>query len=67
MEDEPHFRLGVVVFVEPFAPLGSSLSDKGLHDLRSLPGYGQTRPAVGTPWESAPTGERQPRLTARTR
>src|SRR5207247_9350256 len=34
MEDEPHLRLGVVVFVEPLAPLVSRLSDKRLHGLR---------------------------------
>ena len=42
-EDEPHLRLGVVVLVEPFAPLVSSLSDKGLHGLRSLPGLSAQR------------------------
>jgi hypothetical protein len=41
VEDEPHLGLGVVVLVEPFAPLASSLRDECLHgcsmnDLRDL-------------------------------
>src|SRR5439155_25753393 len=36
IEDEPHLGLGVVVLVEPFAPLVGSLSDKCLHGLRSV-------------------------------
>src|SRR5207237_10700256 len=42
IEDEPHLGLGVVVVVEPFAPLVSGLSDECLHGLRSVLRSGST-------------------------